>query len=228
MNRSIAAVAVLSAAFLAAAGVAKSMGQPGSTTAAPPATGNARHPVGVLNLVRVFNECDQIRDLNEQIKQKTDELAKEANQRREVIEQKQLELSAFQAGTPDYEARRNNLVRLNVEANVWFKMEEEELERQKFYWTRIIYEKAVDMAAELAKERSYDVVLQRTKFEPFEIEQTVQMLRRLIQDRTVLYNVPDVDITDTLIGRLNAAYKAGGGKKQLEMPTQPPSFQPMP
>jgi Skp family chaperone for outer membrane proteins len=176
----------------------------------------------VLDLVRIFNECRQIKDLNDMIRQKTDEITKEAEQRRQVIESKQFQLrEAFQPGTPDYEVRRKELMRLNIEANVWFKMEEEDIERQRFYWTRVIYQQSVDAAAQVAEDRGFEVVIQRTEFRPFEIEQSVQTLRRLIQERAVVYSVPEIGITDEVIRRLDAGYAATGGKKQLGTATPP-------
>ncbi len=216
MNRMYLTALVLGVLFLATLGVTQSMGQPGQA-ATPPPPGS--HPIAVIDFIRVFNECTQIKDLNEMIKKRTGDLGNEANQRREVIENKQVELSAFQPGSPDYEARRKDLVRLNVDANVWLKVTEDELERSKFEWTRIVYEKALAAATETAKEQGHDIVMQRTDFRPFELEPTVQSLRRVIKERTVVFNSAEVDITETVIGRMDAVYKAGGGKKQLGLTT---------
>ena len=226
MNRSFLVVALLGFVAAIGVGVTQSAGQPGPATgAAPPAAATGSRPIAVLDLVRVFNECAQIKDLNEMIRQRTDEVTKEANQRKEVIDNKNRELEAFQAGKPDYENRRKDLMRLNVEANVWFKMQEEELEREKFEWTRTIYERSIVVAGEIAKEQGYDAVLQRVDFRPTEIEQTVQTLRRVLQDRIVIYNVPEIEITDMVVRRLDAQYNAVGGRKQLGS-SQPPATRP--
>jgi Skp family chaperone for outer membrane proteins len=176
------------------------------------------HLMAVLDLVRIFNECAQIQDLNQMIREKSDGFTKEATQRKKVIEDKQMELSAFKVGSPDWEARRKDLVRLNIEANVWLKVTEQQVEQEKFDWTRIIYEKAVQLSAEIAKDRGYDVVLQKTEFKPEDIEQTVQNLRRVIQDRSVIYSTVDNDITEQVIRKMDSDYKAAGGKKQLGSP----------
>ena len=226
MNRSFLVVALLGFVAAIGVGVTQSAGQPGPAAgAAPPAAATGSRPIAVLDLVRVFNECTQIKDLNEMIRQRTDEVTKEANQRKEVIDNKNRELEAFQAGKPDYENRRKDLMRLNVEANVWFKMQEEELEREKFEWTRTIYERSIVVAGEIAKEQGYDAVLQRVDFRPTEIEQTVQTLRRVLQDRIVIYNVPEIEITDMVVRRLDAQYNAVGGRKQLGS-SQPPATRP--
>lgn len=201
-------------------GLTASVGQSQPSTAA---SGGREGGIAVLDLVRVFNECEQIKDLNEMIRKKTEEVSQEAAQRKKVIEDKQVELSAFQPGKSDHEARRKDLVRLNIEANVWLKATEEEVETQKFEWTRIIYEKSVKAAADLAQQRGIAAVIQRVDFKPDEIESNVQALRRMIQQRTVIYHAPDLDLTDEVIRRLDTEYKTAGGKKQLAPPSQPPS-----
>ena len=179
------------------------------------------HEVAVLDLVRIFNECAQITDLNQLIREKSDSFSKEAAQREKVIEDKQMELQAFKIGSADWEARRKDLVRLNIDANVWLKVTEQQVDQEKFDWTRIIYEQAIKVATDVAKERGYDAVLQRTEFKPQEIEPTVQNLRRVIQERAVLYNTPDIDITELVIRKMDADYKAAGGKKLLGSPPAP-------
>lgn len=180
-----------------------------------PASAAGSHPVAVVDLVRIFNECAQILDLNQMMKEQTDEFAKEATQRRKIIEDKQSELGAFRPGTDDFARRRDDLVRLNIEANVWLKVTEQKMDQDKFDWTRIIYDNVLKIVQQISSERGFDVVLNRTEFKPDEIEQTVQTLRRLIQDRTVIHNAPEIDITDLVIRKLDADYKAAGGKKQL-------------
>ncbi len=214
MSRNRIAIFALTGGIILAATIESAEStQDSPSSSGAPAGGSQR--AAVLDLVRIFNECSQIQDLNELMKEQADGFAKEAAQRRKVIEDKQVELGAFRPGTQDHSARRKDLVRLNIDANVWLKVSEQTVEQEKFDWTRIIYEKSVTAAEEVAKERGYDIVLQRTPFKPDEIEQEVQALRRLVQDRAVIYHVPEIDITDLVIRRLDAAYKAAGGKKQL-------------
>lgn len=212
MNRKFLVVGLIGLVVAVGWGGGPSEGQPGLVGGAPVA---GTHSIAVLDLVRVYNECAQIKDLNEMIRTRTDEVTQEANQRKDIIENKSRELAAFEPGKADYETRRKDLLRLNVDANVWFKVQEEELEREKFEWTRIIYERSITAAGEIAREQGYDLVIQRVDFRPNDIEQTVQTLRRVLQDRTVIYNVPEIDITDIVIRRLDAQYNAGGGRKQL-------------
>jgi hypothetical protein len=76
-------------------------------------------------------------------------------------------------------------------------------------------------AADLAKDRGYDLVIQKTEWKPGEIEPSLQTLRRVIQDRAVIYHNPETDITDTVIQRMDREYKAEGGKSTLGSTSRP-------
>jgi Skp family chaperone for outer membrane proteins len=206
-------------------GVAQSVGQTegggGSpavsptTPAAPAANVVPGQKVAVIDLFRVFNECAQIQYLNEEIKKKTEEYSKEATERRKRIEDRQQALNAFQPGTKDFEDRRRDLIRSNIEANVWLKVSEQEIEQDRFMWTVKIYRQACDLAGAIAKERGIDVVIQRSEFKPDDLEQTIQALRRLIQEREVVYNAAEMDITDLVIRRMDKDYRATQGKPKV-------------
>lgn len=191
----------------------------GTQTSAQPQAAASPTPSGriaTLDVVRIFNECAQIQDLNSMMKEEAEDFTKEASQRRKVIEEKQLELSAFKPGTVDFELRRKDLIRMNIEANVWLKVSEQVIEQEKFDWTRIVYENALQASAEMAREKGFEIVVQSTDFKPGEIEQNISTLRRVIQDRAVIYRSPQVDLTDAVIRRLDRDYQAAGGKKQLK------------
>ncbi len=219
MIRPLTLVLTLAALLFLSFHAADTVGQPQTGKAPASPTGG----IAVLDLVRIFGDAAQIKDLNEAINKKQAELQGEAQQRAKVIENKQTELSAFKAGTDDYESRRKELMRLNIEANVWLKASEQDLEVEKFNWTRIVYEKACTAAGVIAKERGYSMVIQRKDFKPTDIEPTVQNIRRIIQERDVLYFAQQMDITDVVLRRLDEEYKNGGGAKQLSSATAQPT-----
>lgn len=196
--------------------------QPAANPDAPP---SAAPPccVAVIDFVRIFNECDQIKDLNDVLRKQEVDVQTEAKQRQKVIEDKQIELSAFKPGTPDYQSRRKDLIRLGTEANIWLKVAEQDLEAQKFDWTKVVYESATRAVADLSRERGYQIVLQYKEFSPDDTDQTLATIRRMIQDRAVVHADPSIDVTNEIIKRLNAEYAAAGGKKQLLPPDAAPA-----
>ncbi len=203
--------------IIAVAWTGQSHGQPDEAlrnASAAPSGGDCC--VAMVDFVRIFNECDQIKDLNEILRKQEVDIQSEAKQRQKVIEDKQIELSAFQPGTPDFQLRRKDLIRLGTEANVWLKVAEQDMENQKFDWTKVVYKNAVQVVGQLSNERGYKMVLQYKEFVPDDTDQSLQTIRRMIQDRAVVHAEKDTDITDEVIRRLNGLYRAAGGRKQLE------------
>ncbi len=209
MNRSILSIAIAGIVGIAALALAQNTEQ--DTPAAPQTATNGQ--VAVIDLVRIFAECAEIKSLNDRLNNEGTETKQEAEQRQARIEQKQKELTAFEPGTSDYETRRKELLRLNIEANVWLKYKQEDIERRKFEWTELLYSRAQDVVAALAAERGYLTVVQRIEFKPSEVGPNVQALHRLIQERSVFWHSPEADITDEVIRRMDVAYKTSGGNK---------------
>ncbi|HVP09999.1 MAG TPA: hypothetical protein VMV94_02305, partial [Phycisphaerae bacterium] len=115
MNRGLTATVLFCFAAVLAWGLAQSTGQTKTPeTSASPGARAGEHSLAVLDLVRIFAECDQIKDLNDKIRRKSEAVAAEAAQRKKIIDDKREQLTAFQPGTTDYETRRKDLVRLNI------------------------------------------------------------------------------------------------------------------
>jgi len=177
-----------------------------------------------IDVVRIFSDTAQIKDLNEHMRQKTEDYAAELKQRSESLNAKKLELQAFKPGTPDYDQRRKELLKMNAEAMAWSKATEEDLDLQKFDWTVEIYKLAIESAGKVAKDRGFDVVLQRTEFKPAELQdRNVQTLRSMIQSRVVIHAIPEVDITDDVIRTMDQHYKS---KPIMKAPTPTPATTP--
>ena len=211
------------AGVLLAVAAVVAVGLAANTGRSQPAPGGA-HPVAVIDLVKIFSETAQIKDLNETMRQKSEDYSAELKKRGEALNSKKLELQAFKPGTNDYETRRKELMKMSADGQAWAKVTEDDLEQQKFDWTVEIYRIGVETAEKVAKARGFDVVVQRTEFKPQDIgDRSVGALRNFIQGRTVVYHVPEIDITDEVIRTMDGAYKAkapvGGAAPKPAAPT---------
>ena len=173
-----------------------------------PAGGASNGRVAVVNLYRIFDETEQIADLNEQIRAREADFQAEAKRRQAAIEEMQAAITAFRPGTADHETRRKELVRQNIESNVWFQTTESDIERTKYEWTKLIYEKSLEITEQIARERGFDAVLQNKQYTPMMVDPNVTAMRRVIQDRTVVFFRDEIDITDEIIRRMNASYRS--------------------
>ena len=189
--------------------VARSAGQ--SDNGSPSAASKYGSRAAVLDIVRIFEECVRIKDLNEEMRKNMEDFRTEVNQRREAIADQKLRLGAYRVGTEEYEKQRRELLRMNIELRNWAEITESDLERQRFDWTRIIYEQAAGASERIARDRGYDLVMLRTAFKPDDIaEQSVQGLRLAIQQRNVVFHAPGIDITDAVLERMDSEYKTAG------------------
>jgi len=200
-----------------------------SSGVSQPASGGAvagGRAVATIDIVRIFNETAQIKDLNEHMRQKTEDYAAELKQRSEALNAKRLEFQAFKPGTTDYDTRRKELMKMNADAMAWSKATEDDLDLQKFDWTVEIYKLATESAAKVAQARGFDVVVQKTEFKPGELqERNVQSLRGMIQSRVVIFSVPEVDITEDVIRTMDQTYRAS---KPIVRPPSPQIQPPTP
>ncbi|MFO0973137.1 MAG: OmpH family outer membrane protein [Phycisphaerae bacterium] len=188
----------------------------GSRLSAQPGKAPVAGPVGVVDVVRVFDECDQIKDLNQLIKDTRATLAKEAEARQKALADKEAELAAFDPTSADYAARRREFVRMSIEYNVWTQATREDMKRDHFNWTRVVYDEANRAVGEIAAERGLSVILQKREFRPEVItDLDVDKLQQMIHGRGVVWSDAGLDVTDTVIKRMNQKYKERGGRNKL-------------
>jgi len=182
-----------------------------------PAPAGPSGPVGVVDVIRVFDECDQIKDLNQVLRESNEGFQKEAEARKKVLAQKETELAAFAPDSPDYGPRRREFTRLSIEFNVWMQQTRAELARDHFNWTRVVYDECCKAVAEVARERGMSAVLQKRPFKPEAIEdEDLDKVRQMIHTRIVVWNEESLDVTETVISRMNARYRERGGKNKLK------------
>jgi len=194
-----------------------------------PTGGGGARPVATLDVVRLFSDTAQIKDLNEHMRQKTEDYTAELKQRSEALNARKLEMQAFKPGSTDYEKRRKELVKMNAEAMGWSKATEDDLDQQKFDWTVEIYKQAIDAAAVVAKSRGFDLVIQKTDFKPGDItDRSVQALRSMIQSRTVIHSAPEIDITDDVIRTMDQTYRSKPSPRPAPPPVGPAPTTPPP
>jgi len=188
--------------------VRQSVGQPAT---AWPATRCA-----VIDIVRVFNEFQQTKDLNEILRQRGEELKAESENRRKALEQKKAELEAFPPGGEDYVKRYRELMRKQVEFNAWLQMMQAEIQREFRIWTKKTYGQILDAVTQLATERGIDIVLY---IDQPQIEaDTAAGMQEQIRRRKVVWASKAVDITDMILERLNREYRRAGGKATIRLP----------
>jgi Skp family chaperone for outer membrane proteins len=210
-------VCTVIAAAAALAGVGYAIGQtnaqPGSAAAVAPATPTR---MAVVDLVRVFNECAMIRDLNSVFTETRRAIQDEAQTRAKVVEDAETKVQAFRPGSPDYDKAVRDAGQKRIQFNVWFETMRAQVKNEEFRWMIEAYNMSNQVISAIATSRGIDMVTLVEPFAPELAEGELQALQAQIRARKVVYNAPTLDITNAVIDDMNRHYQQRGGRATLQ------------
>ncbi|MHC4294541.1 MAG: OmpH/Skp family outer membrane protein [Planctomycetota bacterium] len=161
--------------------------------------------VGVCDVVQVLQNYDRAKDLTAKLNEKRETLEAENKTRVKVLEATELELEALLAGSEEYERRFSELQRQVIEHKTWAQFEEGQMRRKHHRLTKEMYEDILKMVSEVAQQNGYHIVLYHINQE-LQSEDTTQLLQQ-IERQKVLYADNSVNLTDTVLLRLNETYR---------------------
>ena len=162
-------------------------------------------PVAVCDIAKVFAEYQRAKDLTKRLNDKKGELENEDGRRKNALEALQAELEGFRPGSEQHTKTMEKMEQVIVEREVWMKVEQGALLRQNATLTKEMYEELRTALAELAQQRGIVQILQ---LESGELggRNPQEMMAQMI-NKKVLYSSPTIDLTDTILQKLNEAYR---------------------
>jgi Skp family chaperone for outer membrane proteins len=175
-------------------------------------TQSANCCVATLDVVFVFNEFQRQKDLDEELKQKKAALDAEAERRRKAIEALQTTVAAMDPNDSMFPARRRELLAMQIDAKNWAELAQQEMEAEISFWTARVYQEIITGTESLAASRGVEVVLYRDEFQPMRDAQNV---REQIRSRKVVWASRNADLSQAVLDRLNAEYRAKPRTKML-------------
>ena len=200
---------------------------------AAPALRAAETNIAVLDVTRIFEEYEMTRDLEELFETARRAIADEADQRRKDLEQMRRGLSAFDPSSEDFTRRENDMMRSEIDFQVWSAYKERELKASHKAWLMRIYENTQRVVSEIAADKKLDLVLTYDRLAQDAPDSAT--LRQQILLQKVIYHSERVDITQEVLTRLNEGYQAHGGIRSIDAfragppvsgkPTQEPAKQ---
>ena len=170
-----------------------------------PAAGSST-AVAVCDVVQVFDNYARAKQLGSEFAERGKRLQAEDQQRVKAIENLSNELEGLMAGSKEHDQRLNEVQRLTISRKVWMQFQTELAQRDRMRLTKGMYNEIIAMVAKVAKQRGVEIVLYR-KNEEQSAENMAQMLQQM-ELRKVIYASNNVDITDSVLLGLNAAYRA--------------------
>lgn len=180
---------------------------------AAPATRGGQ--IAVVDVARIFEQYKLTQDLESTFEQKRRDLGAEAEKRRESLDQMRRSLAAFDPTSQDYTQRENEMLKAEVEFQVWSTVEEKRLKNEHKQWLRRIYSDTQRVIGDIARSRGYELVLTYDRLMEDAPDSTA--LRQQILLQKVIYYNEQMDITDEVLTRLNGEYASQnqGGSRPL-------------
>ncbi len=172
---------------------------------ATPESGNPQ--LAVCDVVAVFNHYIRTEDMTAEMaqrQQKLQELNTERANRGAALE---AELQNLVPGSEQHSIQTEELWKLQLEQEGWQKAQMGVLLKWHHMATEQMYQQIVDMVKVIADEQGLDIVLFQNNL-PLQTSSTEELLGQ-ISRRTVLYSSPKVDITETVLARINEQYRQG-------------------
>ena len=174
--------------------------------------------LGVVNLRICFDKdkYERVKEIDAELQKLADDYAK----RIQEIEKKMVQLKEQIEGLPaESKLRAEKILQMRrLETDLKFEKEYGKAQYLDFYSDRKIeiYNEIRRVVGLIAQEQKYDLIL-RVEAPNLSDQQDPENVTQRINNRVVLYSHESVDITTTVLERLNAEYKkqkaAGGDKK---------------
>jgi len=173
------------------------------------ASAQAAPTVGVVNPAKVFNDMQETLDLKQKLQGERGAIENEEKARVKDVEDARAAARLFNPGTEEFKKKNQDFMRKAIELQTWRELTKADLARQQKTQMKDLFTKIESATKEVAVAKKIDLVLvdQRADL-PEDLEPlTVDQIRALINQRTILHTDSKLDISGEVIAVLNAQYK---------------------
>lgn len=169
--------------------------------------------IAVVNIPAASERYQKTADIESRIEQRRKELRRERDERRDALERGARALQEdFRPGTDEYAKRERELAQTQWELQYFEESESKIIEREMAAAMLEIYNDIRAAVKVIAQQRGLDLVMAADP-DPEQQAETTSQVRQQIVLQKVVYFSAELDITQEVVDRLNAQYKAqsGGG-----------------
>ncbi|MCP4590443.1 MAG: OmpH family outer membrane protein [bacterium] len=175
--------------------------------------------VAVVDLAFIFEKYAMTRDLETAFEERRRRAATEADSRREAMESKRKKLLPLKPDSREFADLEQELTRLQIEFEVWATLQEKSLKEDHKRWLLRIYTNVREVVAKLAVESQIDLVVTYDRLA--EDAPDSLALRQQILLQNILYFNDRIDLTQTVLARVNEQYDRDGGAAGLRLSAAP-------
>lgn len=182
-----------------------------SLCAAPSRAQTTAGKIAICNPAKIFNEIQETQDLKAKLESEVKMLDGQRTERQLKIKDAQAARDQLKSDAPGWAERNQELLRLAIEFDVWQKAMQADLESQQKRQMKGLFDKITLAVAQVAQQKGIELVIAEQRPELPENMDQIQVndLRARLTARNVLYNNPQVDISNEVIAAMDAAYKSG-------------------
>lgn len=173
-------------------------------SAQAPAAAGPRGTVAVCDVVTVFNDYQQAKDLSAEFQERAKKLAAQDELKLQAVQEVGKVLNALKPGSKSYEEQLQKWEKLSLERTMWRGVRDQVNLREHRRLTEEMYTEILAMIETVAKERRFDLVIHRENVE-LASQTTTELLNKIAQ-RKCLYAAKSIDITDVVLKRVNRRY----------------------
>jgi Skp family chaperone for outer membrane proteins len=176
---------------------------------APRAAAQDGPKIATVNIVKVFSEMQETKDLQQKMDAERVSLENELKKRGKDIEDLQQQRNLLQEGSEDFNKKNRELIEKTVSFQAWRELVNQDQLRQRKSQMKTLFERIEVATKEVAEQRKIDLVIveHRPDFPPDMEKFNLDQIRGLINQRSVLYNNLKFDITAEVVSNLDAKYK---------------------
>jgi len=200
MNKNITLVMVLAVLTAFGSGWWLSVSHAADKVSPPPAK------VAVVDIVKLFNEYQRTKEINERLNKEKLELQNQRKQKLDRVEALKGQLESLHPDSKDYYQRQKELLEVSIDLKNFTEIKTEEIKREFRVLTEDIYNEMLKLIEQVGRDMDYDLVLYLDRME-IQGEDSFPALLEKIRQRKVLYSAKHVDITDNVLEVLNQSYK---------------------
>ena len=171
--------------------------------------------VAVVDVGKIFNEYQKMKDATEELRRLEERLRLENEQRKQRADALEATVNAMDRDDPAYVKKMQEVLEARIAHKTWFEFQQANSTREIALATDRIYRDILRGVEQVARESGYDVVLYREEYVPLANPEELQAQMR---SRKVVYASDAVDITQVVLDRLNAEYRAQPPMQQIQVP----------
>ncbi len=162
--------------------------------------------IAVVDVQKVLNNCKEKAAIDADITTATETLKAEVDGHKHELRQLESDLELLDPGSAAWKAKREEIDRKIVSAQVGSKYGELKIAREQILRYENLYNKLREACAEVAKANGYNMVLTK---DPAKLQrsQNANQLVNQIASRKMLWAADDLEITDEVLQKMNTDWE---------------------